>query len=62
MFNAEFSKSRLLPTDRIAWSDRNGVKSKPLDQIECLPGYYWDGNWEIDKSEKTDKDGWIVDF
>eukprot|EP01091_Cochliopodium_minus_P015045 TRINITY_DN5255_c0_g1_i1.p1 TRINITY_DN5255_c0_g1~~TRINITY_DN5255_c0_g1_i1.p1 ORF type:complete len:312 (+),score=96.61 TRINITY_DN5255_c0_g1_i1:3-938(+) len=61
-FNSIFQKSRLLPTDRDAWSDKNGAKLKAPDQIECPNGYYWDGIWEVKCDDKRDKEGWKYAF
>ena len=56
--------TKLLPTDRSKWSSRNGKDARPKEAIQLKPGWQWLGDWQIDRSEKTDDDGWefAIDF
>eukprot|EP00755_Sulcionema_specki_P021014 Sspe_Gene.12885::Locus_4420_Transcript_1_1_Confidence_1.000_Length_11390::g.12885::m.12885/K19525/VPS13A_C; vacuolar protein sorting-associated protein 13A/C len=58
--------SKLLPTDRPAWSDRSGKHNRTKESMERdLPeGWKWVGDWQIERGSHTDKNGWqfAVDF
>eukprot|EP01059_Diplonema_ambulator_P035086 TRINITY_DN8153_c0_g1_i8.p1 TRINITY_DN8153_c0_g1~~TRINITY_DN8153_c0_g1_i8.p1 ORF type:complete len:3703 (+),score=1207.62 TRINITY_DN8153_c0_g1_i8:649-11109(+) len=56
--------SKVLPTDRPAWSSRNGKERLQKEGIYVPGGFRWLGDWQIDKGSKTDPDGWeyAVDF
>ncbi len=55
--------SRMLPTDRPAWSDRSGTTSRPImDEVDSvLPAddWEWAEAWHLEKpTAQQDQDGW----
>ncbi|KAJ9443303.1 Vacuolar protein sorting-associated protein 13a [Diplonema papillatum] len=56
--------SKLMPTDRASWSDKAGKNKIEKKDVSLPSGWIWLGDWQLERSSKADKDGWMyaVDF
>ena len=51
--------SRLLPTDRPAWSNEDGAQARQFTDYKCPIGWSWAEDWQIEKGGgSVDADGW----
>jgi len=59
---AGWSSNHLIVTERRTWSNRHGAGSaSTLQEFErdlLPPNFTWQGKWEINAGNETDKDGW----
>lgn len=59
---AGWSSKHLMPTERKTWSSRNGSGSvASISDVErdlLPPNYSWQGAWEVNVLNETDKEGW----
>ena len=55
---------RLLPTDRPPLSNNRGTRARRREDFRLLPHWHWSGDWELQRDDRTDVDGWsyAVDF
>eukprot|EP01136_Pigoraptor_vietnamica_P023596 Opistho-1_new@6525 len=54
-----FTTAWLLPTERRAWSDKNGNEMVSKDELQLPDGSWtWATEWEVEKRKGVDEEGW----